>query len=142
MPSPSPCPFCTPAHAATLAESSHSVAVRDAYPVADGHVLVVPRRHVASVFDLTEDEWSDLWALVRRVREDVDELCRADAVNVGVNDGAAAGQTVAHTHVHVIPRRHGDVPDPRGGVRWVIPERADYWSGRAGGRDPGSSSAR
>ncbi len=116
-------------------ESAHSVALRDGYPVAPGHILVIPRRHVASVFDLRPEEWDDLWALVRRIRGEVPELRAADALNVGINDGPAAGQTVAHAHVHVIPRRHGDVPDPRGGVRWVLPASADYWTPRRTG-DP------
>ena len=128
--SASPCPFCPPAPGALVAESALCQAVRDGYPVAPGHTLVAPKRHVASVFALTDEEWADLWALLRRVRGMVPELLEAEAVNVGVNDGAAAGQTVGHAHVHLIPRRHGDVADPRGGVRWVIPATADYWSER------------
>lgn len=124
----SPCPFCTPAAAAVIAESAWCLALRDGYPVSPGHTLAVPRRHVASVFDLRPEEWDDLWALVRRARAEVPELSAADALNVGLNDGPAAGQTVGHAHVHLIPRRMGDVPDPRGGVRWVIPAKADYWT--------------
>jgi len=130
--SASPCPFCFPAPGALIAESELCRALRDGYPVAPGHTLVVPKRHVARTLDLTDEEWADLWALVRRVREIVPELLEADALNIGVNDGAAAGQTVPHVHVHLIPRRRGDVADPRGGVRRVIPHRADYWSGREG----------
>lgn len=109
-------------------ESAHSLALRDGYPVAPGHILVIPRRHVAGVFDLRPEEWDDLWALVRRIPGEVPELGAADALNVGINDGPAAGQTVAHAHVHLIPRTLGDVPDPRGGVRWVLPASADYWT--------------
>jgi diadenosine tetraphosphate (Ap4A) HIT family hydrolase len=105
-----------------------TVAFRDAYPVSEGHVLVVSRRHVARVEDLETDEWDELFALVREVCRDVAEQDGVDGVNVGVNSGVAAGQTVDHAHVHVIPRRLGDVRDPRGGVRHVVPERADYWS--------------
>ncbi len=123
------CPFCSPASSNLVAQSSLSLALRDAHPVSPGHTLVVPRRHVESVFDLSDDEWADLWALVRRICGEVDELRAADALNIGVNDGPAAGQTVLHAHIHVIPRRHGDVSEPRGGVRWVIAARADYWSG-------------
>ncbi|MHB1191938.1 MAG: HIT family protein [Longimicrobiales bacterium] len=112
-------------------ESAHSLALRDGYPVAPGHILVIPRRHVASVFDLRPEEWDDLWALVRRIPGEMSELRAADALNVGINDGPAAGQTVAHAHVHLIPRNLGDVPDPRGGVRWVLPAKADYWSARS-----------
>lgn len=105
-----------------------AVAFEDAYPVAEGHVLVVPRRHVARVEDLDADEWAEVFTLVREVCRELSKRDGIDGVNVGVNSGVAAGQTVDHAHVHVIPRRLGDVPDPRGGVRHVIPERADYWS--------------
>jgi diadenosine tetraphosphate (Ap4A) HIT family hydrolase len=128
MASPSSCPFCVIRPGAMVLESAHSLALRDGYPVAPGHILVIPRRHVASVFDLRPEEWDDLWALVRRIPGEVPELGAADALNVGINDGPAAGQTVAHAHVHLIPRTLGDVPDPRGGVRWVLPASADYWT--------------
>ena len=71
-----------------------------------------------------------MWEFVARVREDLKIRLRVDAFNIGLNDGRAAGQTVMHAHIHVVPRRDGDVPDPRGGIRWVIPEKADYWSQR------------
>lgn len=105
-----------------------AVAFKDAYPVSDGHVLVVPRRHLARVEDLEADEWTELFELVREVCRELCERDGVDGLNVGVNSGVAAGQTVDDAHVHVIPRRLGDVLDPRGGVRHVIPERADYWS--------------
>jgi len=123
------CPFCAPREEAVLAESALSLAVRDRYPVAPGHTLVIPRRHVGSIFDLMPAEWQDLWDLVRQVRTIMMEESSGEwDANVGVNDGPAAGQTVDHAHVHIIPRTPGDVPDPRGGVRWVVPQRADYWS--------------
>lgn len=130
------CPFCGVAAGSVVDASEHALALRDRYPVAPGHTLVVPRRHVASVFELDPEEWNELWALVRSVRHRVDELAGADGVSVGVNDGAAAGQTVAHAHVHLIPRRMGDVAEPRGGVRWVLPRTADYWSPGRGGEAP------
>jgi diadenosine tetraphosphate (Ap4A) HIT family hydrolase len=71
-------------------------------------------------------------AMLRRVRALLDAELRPDGYNIGINDGAAAGQTVMHVHMHVIPRYRGDRPDPRGGIRWIIPEKADYWSGRGG----------
>lgn len=129
MAAESSCPFCEPLPSAAVLTSDHALALVDRFPVAPGHLLVIPRRHVASVFDLADDEWADLWALVRRARREMAESRDADGVNVGVNDGVAAGQTVAHAHVHLIPRRTGDVADPRGGVRWVLPSHADYWSG-------------
>ena len=69
-------------------------------------------------------------AMLRRVRALLDAELRPDGYNIGINEGAAAGQTVMHVHMHVIPRYRGDRPDPRGGIRWIIPEKADYWSGR------------
>ena len=69
-------------------------------------------------------------AMLPRVRAILDAELRPDGYNLGINDGAAAGQTVMHVHMHVIPRYRGDRPDPRGGIRWIIPEKADYWSGR------------
>jgi diadenosine tetraphosphate (Ap4A) HIT family hydrolase len=125
------CPFCRRlAGGEVVAGSVHAVAFPDAFPVAEGHTLVCPRRHVASVFDLDSSEWGDLWALLREVRHRLADRYPAEGWNIGVNVGATAGQTVEHAHVHLIPRRAGDVTDPRGGVRWVLPERADYWSGR------------
>lgn len=120
-----PCPFCERIGSGDglLASTALSVAFPDAYPVADGHVLVVPRRHVARAADLDEEEWYDLHRLGGRMAAGAG----ADAVNYGLNDGDAAGQTVGHVHLHVIPRRTGDVPDPRGGIRWVLPDRAPYW---------------
>ena len=73
---------------------------------------------------------SRLLAMLRHVKALLDEELRPDGYNIGINDGAAAGQTVMHVHMHVIPRYRGDRPDPRGGIRWIIPEKADYWSGR------------
>jgi diadenosine tetraphosphate (Ap4A) HIT family hydrolase len=124
------CPFCDYPGPESLRTSTHARAFADAYPVTDGHTLVVPLRHVVSLFDLAADELADVWRLVGEVRAALAASHDADAFNIGVNDGEAAGQTVGHAHVHVIPRRRGDVPDPRGGVRWVIPDRAPYWEDR------------
>ncbi len=133
---PTSCPFCDLPSDSIADESAHAVVLRDRFPVAPGHALVVPRRHVESIFDLEQEEWDDLWRLVRRVRWGIEELRTADGVNVGVNVGVAAGQTVPHAHVHLIPRNTGDVPDARGGVRRLIPEKADYWSPRSSDEGP------
>ncbi len=127
MSHPTECPFCGLPASRVLHASAHGRALRDAWPVSDGHTLVVPHRHVASLFDLAPEERADLWALVGEVREALAASHGPDGFNLGVNDGEAAGQTVAHAHIHVIPRYAGDVADPRGGIRWVIPERARYW---------------
>lgn len=122
------CPFCDPEAGRIQMANAVAVAVRDGFPVAEGHTLVVPRRHVAGLFELPADEQAGLWRLVAEVRADLAARLTPDGFTVGVNDGAAAGQTVPHAHVHVIPRRAGDVPDPRGGVRWVVPDKAAYWA--------------
>ena len=127
MTDPSGCPFC---RLAGSAGEHAAFAFDDGFPVADGHRLVVPRRHVARVEDLEREEWTALFDLVRREARTTGRLPGVDGVTIGVNSGTAAGQTVDHAHVHVIPRRAGDVDDPRGGVRWVLPERADYWTDR------------
>lgn len=121
------CPFCRIESSRVIAANVVAVALRDAFPVADGHTLVVPRQHVASVFDLSDFDQSQVWRLVAQVRSDLAEQFSPDGFNIGINDGKAAGQTVPHAHIHVIPRHHGDVPDPCGGIRWIIPERAAYW---------------
>ena len=123
------CPFCHLGRSRIALENEAARAFPDAFPVTEGHTLVVPKRHVTSMFDLPEEEQAALWRLVALVRAKLMGELRPDGFNVGVNDGPAAGQTVMHAHVHVIPRRHGDVPDPRGGVRWVVPDKAAYWAG-------------
>jgi diadenosine tetraphosphate (Ap4A) HIT family hydrolase len=102
------------------------MALRDAFPVTEGHSLVIPRRHVRSIFELSANELEALWCMVSQVRE----MLAAEGIegfNIGVNDGVLVGQTIDHAHVHVIPRRSGDVLDPRGGVRNIIPAKASYW---------------
>jgi diadenosine tetraphosphate (Ap4A) HIT family hydrolase len=130
-PQPPACPFCTLAAGRIIDRTRLAVVIRDAFPVSPGHTLVLPARHAGSFFDTTEDERKDLLALLDRAKRDLDAALRPAGYNIGINDGAAAGQTVPHLHIHLIPRYDGDRPDPRGGVRWVLPERARYWA--AGG---------
>jgi ATP adenylyltransferase len=122
------CVFCEElARGAAIAELGHAAALRDRFPVTDGHTLVIPRRHVADPLDLSDDEARDIWRLIKLLRE---ELNRDDPTirgyNLGVNSGSVAGQTVPHAHVHLIPRRKGDTAEPRGGVRGVIPGQMSY----------------
>lgn len=121
------CPFCHLEVSRIHLENDVAAAFPDAFPVAEGHMLIVPKRHVASLFDLSEQDQAALWRLVALVRAKLMADLKPDGFNVGVNDGSAAGQTVMHAHVHVIPRRAGDVADARGGVRWVVPGKAAYW---------------
>ena len=123
------CPFCKRlrAHEMLLASRPLAVAFPDAFPVSPGHCLVIPRRHEPDFFALSREEQEDVWDLVWELRELLEAEHDTASFNVGINAGEAAGQTVAHAHVHVVPRYPGDVPDPRGGVRWVLPDKARYW---------------
>lgn len=121
------CPFCHLAAADIVATNAFHVVIRDRYPVSLGHSLLIPKRHVASLFELTTEEFTALYELLQLTRDQLTQAYAPDGFNIGVNVGAAAGQTVFHLHMHVIPRYHGDSPDPRGGVRWVMPDKAAYW---------------
>ena len=121
------CPFCQLEQRRVVLENDFAAAFPDGFPIAEGHTLVVPKRHVASLFDLTPEEQAAVWSLVAQVRDGLMAELKPDGFNVGLNDGPAAGQTVMHAHVHVIPRRLGDTADPRGGVRWILPKKAQYW---------------
>lgn len=103
------------------------MAVPDGFPVSPGHALLIPRRHLGSFFDLNKDERADLLDLLDAVTQVITSEYGPQGYNVGFNDGSAAGQTVMHFHLHVIPRYPGDVPDPRGGIRWIFPTKARYW---------------
>jgi diadenosine tetraphosphate (Ap4A) HIT family hydrolase len=125
-----PCVFCTLPAERILGENEHVVWILDAHPVSPGHSLIVPKRHVESFFEATLAEREAMVSLLDRAREYVCQNHAPSGYNIGINEGSAAGQSVLHLHVHLIPRFPGDSEDPRGGVRWVIPDRADYWSQR------------
>jgi len=125
-----PCPFCSLPADRTVLSSANAIALRDAYPISPGHTLIVPRRHIGSFFEATTQERAELLALLDEAKLGLDAQFAPDAFNIGINDGPAAGQTVPHLHIHLIPRYVGDRIDPRGGVRWIIPDKADYWSTR------------
>jgi len=111
-----------------LVANGHAAAFEDGFPVSPGHTLIVPRRHEADLFALAQEEQAGIWSLIAPARQMIEAQRGApDGYNIGVNIGAAAGQTIAHAHLHLIPRWHGDVADPRGGVRWVVPSKAAYW---------------
>ena len=121
------CAFCDVSEESIVAESRHALAFRDRYPVNRGHTLVIPKVHGKGLFALHAQVQADVWRLVAKVRDELRSAFNPDGFNVGLNDGEAAGQTVEHPHVHVVPRFEGDVADPRGGVRWVLPDHAPYW---------------
>lgn len=122
-----PCPFCHLPAERVIHQSEFAIVIRDGFPVSPGHSLIVPRRHVTSFFDVTDAERTDMFSLLSDVRRSLDQRLRPSGYNIGINDGPAAGQTIPHLHIHLIPRYEGDRDDPRGGVRWVLPDKAAYW---------------
>jgi len=130
MENSTPCPFCALPESRVLLRNAAAVVIRDGYPVAPGHTLVIPTRHVPSFFETTFVERMAMLELVDQAKQQVQLEFGPAGYNIGINDGAAAGQTIGHLHIHLMPRYLGDRPDPRGGVRWVMPEKADYWTGR------------
>ena len=124
------CPFCTLPKERIIDSNVSGVVIRDGFPVSEGHTLVIPKRHIGSFFELNEHERGDLLDLIDNAKKVLDTQLIPDGFNIGINDGKAAGQTVSHLHIHLIPRYFGDLEDPRGGVRWIIPDKADYWSSK------------
>ncbi len=123
------CVFCQLPRERIVQENEHAMLIFDGFAVSPGHSLIIAKRHVGSLFELSELERQALLALLDVAHSRLTASHHPDGFNIGINDGPAAGQTVPHLHVHVIPRYTGDQPDPRGGVRWVIPEKANYWRG-------------
>jgi len=132
------CPFC---HRIALghdllAESQVCVAIYDLTPLNPGHALVIPRRHEPDFLALSPVESSAIMRMVKVVRNRINRDFRPHGFNLGVNVGVAGGQTIDHAHLHLIPRYLGDIPDPKGGIRWLIPERARYWTDESQGVRP------
>ena len=122
-------------------QTSYWAVVGDAYPVNKGHLLIVPKRHITATDDITANEWYDLQQTIGAVKRLIsdeekqkevfgkiitEEDTYPDGFNIGINEGKAAGQTIPHLHIHVIPRYFGDIEDPTGGVRGVIPNKQKY----------------
>ena len=124
-----PCLFCTPR--GVVRQNGLAYATRDTYPVSPGHSLVIPFRHCADFFELSPGELAACMDLLVATRNDLAAELRPDGYNVGVNVGPAGGQGIRHVHVHLIPRYAGDHPTPQGGVRRIIPWKADYPRGAA-----------
>lgn len=127
MDSKKTCPFCSLDPERLISESDSFNVIRDGFPISPGHTLIIPKRHTNSLFGLTQPEFFELYELIHQIKTELDDEFSPDSYNIGINDGPAAGQTVPHLHIHVIPRYQGDQVDPRGGVRWIIPEKAKYW---------------
>ena len=122
------CPFCNPTLERLFFADSIVMGLWDGFPVSPGHALIVPRRHVPTWFDASSEEKLALTEAIERAKTEIEKTHSPHGYNIGINVGAAAGQTIFHLHVHVIPRYRGDIPDPRGGVRHVIPAKANYLS--------------
>jgi diadenosine tetraphosphate (Ap4A) HIT family hydrolase len=122
------CPFCSITQDRILLENDSGYLINDGFPVSPGHSLIIPRDHYADFFELPEIVRTDLFRLVDDGKELLGSSLYPDGYNIGINSGSAAGQTVPHLHIHLIPRFSGDQEDPRGGIRWIFPDKARYWA--------------
>ena len=121
------CVFCNNDRQRIVFETALFFVIRDKYPVTDLHSLIIPKRHVESYFDLNENEQSQVHEVLENEKNSIMEIDPSvTGFNIGINDGVDAGQTIMHLHIHLIPRRHGDMENPRGGVRGVIPSKQSY----------------
>jgi len=117
------CPFC---EFESVLDAEFVYARYDKFPVSNGHCLIIPKRHVETWFDMSKEEQQEAFELIDKVKVLLDEKYSPDGYNIGMNCGETAGQTIPHAHIHVIPRYEGDMENPRGGVRGVIPEKQNY----------------
>lgn len=121
------CPFCELSkNVEVICETELCLAFFDSFPVSPGHALIIPKRHIASYFDLTDEEREEMSKVMLHVKQILDERFHPDGYNIGININQAAGQSVFHCHIHLIPRYKGDVENPKGGVRGVIPSKQSY----------------
>jgi diadenosine tetraphosphate (Ap4A) HIT family hydrolase len=119
------CIFCN-IQKKSIKENENCVSFSDNFPISRGHVLIIPKRHVSSYFELTDEERSDCWILVNEMKTYLQKKFNPAGFNIGINNGEAAGQTIMHCHIHLIPRYLGDVVNPKGGIRHVIPGKGYY----------------
>jgi diadenosine tetraphosphate (Ap4A) HIT family hydrolase len=121
------CPFCNPdSERELILESATAYAIFDKFPVSKGHILIIPKKHCADYFQLTFKEQSACWFMMNKAKEILKKTFNPDGFNIGININESAGQTVSHVHIHLIPRYSGDVENPEGGIRGVIPEKKYY----------------
>jgi len=121
------CPFCTLPDDRIIDSNEMGCVITDGFPSSPSHTLIIPKRHVGSFFEISKEERDALLDLLDQAKKVIAKELSPDSFNIGINDGPAAGQTVPHLHIHLIPRFKGDQEDPRGGVRWIIPDKARYW---------------
>ena len=123
----SECLFCNIPQERIVLENDLAYAVRDGFPVTKMHSIIIPKRHIKDYFDLNKDELLACDHLIRSLKEEINNSdSSVNGFNIGMNAGESAGQTIFHCHIHLIPRRTGDVDNPRGGVRHTIPGKGDY----------------
>ncbi|RKZ93534.1 MAG: HIT family protein [Candidatus Parabeggiatoa sp. nov. 1] len=122
------CPFCHLDNQQIIFQDELVITLKDGYPISPGHILIIPKRHIPSLFDVTDEEQMALLHALRAAQNELKQQYAPDGYNIGINDGLAAGQTVMHLHIHLIPRYTDDCPDPRGGVRWIFPDKAAYFT--------------
>ena len=120
------CTFCNIDKDRIILENEIAFAVYDVFPVSKGHMLIIPKKHINNYFEADEDTKKQLWKLVDECKEMADKKYAPQGYNIGINCGETAGQTVMHLHIHLIPRYSGDIKNPRGGVRGVIPDKRIY----------------
>ncbi len=122
-----PCLFCNINSKDLVFDNAFAFASFDSYPVSKYHSLIVPKRHILDYFELTNDELLACNDLIKKIKKKIqNEDKTVDGFNIGTNSGVAAGQSIMHCHIHLIPRRKGDVDNPQGGVRGVIPSKQHY----------------
>jgi len=123
------CIFCNIEKERIINENEVAFAIYDSFPVSQGHILVIPKKHINNYFEADSQTKDELWKLIDECKEIVDKKFNPAGYNIGINCGEAAGQTVMHLHIHLIPRYKGDIENPRGGVRGVIPDKRIYLLG-------------
>ena len=125
------CPFCKIIESDStnriIDQNDLGFVIYDSYPINEGHTLIIPKRHISSFFEITHEERNALLSLLDSAKTILNNEFKPNSYNIGINDGKAAGQTVPHLHIHLIPRYQGDMEDARGGVRWIFPDKAKYW---------------
>lgn len=122
------CLFCKPPKEIIKIRNDFFIVVRDNFPISKGHTLIIPKRHIASFFELSTEEFKELKPILSQAKQSLDNQFTPQSYNIGINDGEYAGQTIRHLHIHLIPRYKGDKKNPKGGIRWIFPNKADYWS--------------
>ena len=120
------CIFCDISISAKFKNEFISI-IEDSHPISPGHLLIITKRHIETFFKTTQDEKIALLKGIEQAKNLIEKKLSPDGYNIGINDGKAAGQTVTHLHIHLIPRYDGDSKDPRGGIRWIFPDKAPYW---------------